>query len=124
MLLCVMQLLLDYTIGSEDLDTFASDKSCLSYAPDVVDVSGNAIATDLTISDFDNVTNHVIDTTAPQLTIQTYVSSELVLAFNEAITDASATGLETAVAALTEVTELIGHPTLPHLKSQTLREMP
>ena len=101
----------DYTIGSEDLDTFASDGdaatlelSIVGYAPDVVDVSGNAIATDLTISDFDNVTDHVIDTTAPQLTIQTYVSSELVLAFNEAITDASATGLETAVAALTEVT--------------------
>ena len=101
----------DYTIGSEDLDTFADDGdastlelSIVGYTPDVVDLSGNAIATDLTISDFDNVTDHVIDTTAPQLTIQTYVGSELVLAFNEAISGTSASALETAVVDLTEVT--------------------
>ena len=76
----------------------------MGYTPDVVDLSGNAIATDLTISDFDNVTDHVIDTTAPQLTIQTYVGSELVLAFNEAISGTSASALETAVVDLTEVT--------------------
>lgn len=93
-----------YTVGAEDVDTSALEIASYSVGT-AVDLSGNLLADDTTISDIDGIlANVAVDTTAPQLTIQTYVGSELVLAFNEAITNAKATELETAVANLTEVT--------------------
>ena len=76
-----------YTVGAEDVDTSALEIASYSVGT-AVDLSGNLLADDTTISDIDGIlANVAVDTTAPQLTIQTYVSSELVLAFNEAITN-------------------------------------
>ena len=100
----------DYVIASEDLDTFGDDGdddtlelSIVSYTPDIRDVSGNAVATDLTISDFDDITSHVIDTTSPQLTVATWISDELVIAFNEQIDATSITDLTAALQSLDTV---------------------
>ena len=108
----------DYVVGSEDLDTFSDEDantlelSIVSYTPDILDVSGNAVATDLVISEFDNVTDHVIDTTAPQLTVATWVAGDpedpedtdqLVLAFNEQIDATSITNLTAALQGLATV---------------------
>ena len=100
----------DYVIASEDLDTFGDDGdddtlelSIVSYTPDIRDVSGNAVATDLTISDFDDITSHVIDTTSPQLTVATWISDELVIAFNEQIDATSITDLTFALQSLDTV---------------------
>ena len=95
-----------YTVGAEDVDTSALEIASYSVGT-AVDLSGNLLADDTTISDIDGIlANVAVDTTAPQLTIQTYVGSELVLAFNEAITDDAATALKTAGMGLTEVTGL------------------
>ena len=100
----------DYVIASDDLDTFGDDGdddtlelSIVSYTPDITDVSGNAVATDLTIADFDDITSHVIDTTSPQLTVATWISDELVIAFNEQIDATSITDLTAALQSLDSV---------------------
>ena len=100
----------DYVIASDDLDTFGDDGdddtlelSIVSYTPDIRDVSGNAVATDLTIADFDDITSHVIDTTSPNLTVATWVSDELIIAFNEQIDATSITDLTAALQGLSQV---------------------
>ena len=101
----------DYTIGSEDLNTFSDeDESTLElsitgYTPDVVDVSGNAIATDLLIADFDNITDHEVDTSAPYLTGGTMNADDLVVAFSEVINSDSISALQTALRTLSEVAD-------------------
>ena len=50
----------------DDSNEATLDLTIVSYTPDVKDLSGNAVATDLAISGdsgFDNITSHVIDTT-------------------------------------------------------------
>ena len=79
-----------YTVGAEDADTSALEIASYSVGT-AVDLSGNLLADDTLLSNIDNIlANVAIDTTAPNLTIETYVSPNLILAFNESITQASA----------------------------------
>ena len=58
----------DYVVGLEDLDTFSDEDantlelSIVSYTPDILDVSGNAVATDLVISEYQDTTHHLTAT--------------------------------------------------------------
>ena len=94
----------NYTIDAEDTDNDAL--AVVSYdIGTAVDLSGNALADDTAVSGIDNIANNVaVDTTAPRVTIETYVSPDLILVFNEAITNDSVTTLLSKLTPLTEVT--------------------
>ena len=91
----------DYVVDAEDSDS--DGLSISNFAVNsLVDLSGNALSDELDISTVDNITANVIDTTPARVLISQFLSSsnELVVAFNEAVTDASIDALEAALQGL------------------------
>lgn len=104
----------DYVVDSEDSDTKLDalnnpiGLSIANFAVNsLVDISGNALSDSLDISTVDNITANTIDTTSPRVLISQFLdsSNELVVAFNEAVTDASITALETALRGLDAIAD-------------------
>jgi len=96
----------DYVVDGEDSDS--AGLSIANFAVNsLVDISGNALSDSLDISTVDNITANTIDTTSPRVLISQFLdsSNELVVAFNEAVTDASIDALEAALRGLDAIAD-------------------
>ncbi|MDC3385709.1 putative Ig domain-containing protein [Planktomarina sp.] len=96
----------DYVVDSEDSDS--DGLSIANFAVNsLLDISGNSLSANLTISTVDNITANTIDTTSPRVLISQFLnsSSEMVVAFNEAVTDSSIDALEAALRGLDAIAD-------------------